>query len=282
VLKSRNYKILHFHLSPTQIGIPNDRPRYYSIAFRSIPNNSRLNLENMNIDLKEETKNWFEKYCTSQSNVDDLIIFSSIELLDVRKEEDIHTFQNDEISKYLDDPNELINEDLFVSEKLLNSDKSWCFDIITPSDRRSSCFTQSYGRYIRGTGSVLYIDDKIHSDEMENEIERRFLEKIQLVSPQDRKFDSKWADGVDLRNKLRYLSGTEIARLMGFPLPFSTENNDSFLNEDGLSNSVFQFPPHLTLRQQWKLLGNSINVHLAAKVAELGLRLVFVLGSKTV
>eukprot|EP00521_Asterionellopsis_glacialis_P016736 CAMPEP_0195298730 /NCGR_PEP_ID=MMETSP0707-20130614/24107_1 /TAXON_ID=33640 /ORGANISM="Asterionellopsis glacialis, Strain CCMP134" /LENGTH=85 /DNA_ID=CAMNT_0040360941 /DNA_START=14 /DNA_END=268 /DNA_ORIENTATION=+ len=32
VMSQRNYHVGHFHVNPTQIGIPNDRPRYYSVA----------------------------------------------------------------------------------------------------------------------------------------------------------------------------------------------------------------------------------------------------------
>jgi tRNA (cytosine38-C5)-methyltransferase len=53
---------------------------------------------------------------------------------------------------------------------------------------------------------------------------------------------------------LRYFSGREMAQLFGFP-------------------DTFDFPPSCTPKQQWKLMGNSINVRVAARVLELGLRL---------
>ena len=33
-LRSLNYSLIQFHLTPTQFGLPNDRPRYYCIAIR--------------------------------------------------------------------------------------------------------------------------------------------------------------------------------------------------------------------------------------------------------
>ena len=101
-----------------------------------------------------------------------------------------------------------------------------------------SCFTQSYGRYIKGTGSILYDDDNFRS---------------QLLRPEEREFQENWTDSYDV-TKLRYFSGTELARIFGF-------------------SDDFSFPPDCTTKQQWKLIGNSLNVHVAAKLVELGLRL---------
>jgi hypothetical protein len=39
----------------------------------------------------------------------------------------------------------------------LEKTSSWCFDIVTEDDTSTSCFTRSYSRYAKGTGSVLLI-----------------------------------------------------------------------------------------------------------------------------
>ena len=41
--------------------------------------------------------------------------------------------------------------------KKLSASASWFFDVVTPSSKRSACFTQSYGVLVCGTGSVLYL-----------------------------------------------------------------------------------------------------------------------------
>ena len=82
---------------------------------------------------------------------------------------------------------------------------------------------------------------------------------------------------------MRYLSGTEIARLMGFPVGelAASTCDDSDPTKEGSAvigageagpYRKFSFPPVCTLRQQWKLLGNSLNVNVAAGVAEIGIR----------
>jgi tRNA (cytosine38-C5)-methyltransferase len=75
-----------------------------------------------------------------------------------------------------------------------------------------------------------------------------------LTNPEDRKFDDAWDQGLDLPKHLRYFSGSELARIFGFP-------------------STFSFPETITRKQQWKLIGNSLNVRVAAKLVELGLRI---------
>jgi tRNA (cytosine38-C5)-methyltransferase len=146
---------------------------------------------------------------------------------------------------------------LYVPAKILNSDSSWCFDILTPLDKRSACFTSSYGKFVRGTGSVLY--EAKGNDGTNNENDQA-LERFRLVKPEDRKFDENWKEGLDLNGNLRYFSGTEIARLFGFPVTPT-------------ARKAFRFPPDCTNKQQWKLLGNSINVKVAAKMCEAALRI---------
>ena len=61
----------------------------------------------------------------------------------------------------------------------------------------------------------------------------------------------------------------EMARLLGFPV---AESPASEPEGRTLPFRTFGFPPECTMKQQWKLMGNSINVHVAALVAELGIR----------
>jgi tRNA (cytosine38-C5)-methyltransferase len=133
---------------------------------------------------------------------------------------------------------------LAIPEAIAKRNAAWCFDICTPESTHSACFTSSYGRYVRGTGSVLYTGSDTKAS---HQFQRRIL-------PQDREFDADWSKDLDVSKDLRYFSGREIAHLFGFP-------------------DTFEFPASCSLKQQWKLMGNSINVRVAARVLELGLRL---------
>ena len=108
-------------------------------------------------------------------------------------------------------------------------------DIVRPSSTHSCCFTRGYGNYAVGTGSVL------QHELNEEDMHRCF-----------RVFEEKRTNGeVDLAVaallplKLRYFSPREVANLMRFPADFS-------------------IPPGVTLRQSYKVLGNSLNVHVVS------------------
>jgi tRNA (cytosine38-C5)-methyltransferase len=74
-----------------------------------------------------------------------------------------------------------------------------------------------------------------------------------LVSPEEREYDKDWAKDL-YRSKLRYFSGNELGCLFGF-------------------SDDFEFPPNTTMKQQWKPVGNSLNVMVASHLIQLGLSL---------
>jgi tRNA (cytosine38-C5)-methyltransferase len=216
-LKERNYVVAHFHLTPTQVGIPNDRPRYYCVAIR------------------ENLYNCESGYSTFQKEVDvnsAPIVQSELPFSDLQA----HTLPP--ISDFIDTKNNQFDA-LRIPSKVIESSSAWCFDIVSPQDPRSACFTHSYGKFVRGTGSILYTGPPDP--------------RIQLQSPEERQYDCKWKDEIDVSRHLRYFSGLEISKLMGFP-------------------NYFAFPPNYTMKQQWKLVGNSLNVAVAAKLCEIALR----------
>lgn len=230
-LRQQNYQVGEFHLSPTQVGIPNDRPRYFCVAVLEshlVREDSSTGLPNYLRGPSEET----HEEATIQSNISGLGISSADETSQVVTEK---------IGDYLDA--EIANrcpDNLRIPQKLLTRNAAWCFDIVTPESSHSACFTSSYGKFVRGTGSVLYTGPQ--------------PERLLLVRPEDREFDNDWHKGLDLENHLRYFSGEELAHLFGF-------------------SSRFSFPAKISLKQKWKLVGNSLSVPVASKMIELGLRL---------
>jgi tRNA (cytosine38-C5)-methyltransferase len=229
VLQRRQYRIGQFVLQPHQVGIPNDRPRFYAVAVLESamdPGGSELS----------------RKYFGTDQ------LHTSIPELDVRDRDVASLPQIREFLQPRDDADQSSSTtndadiscrtaaSLEVPRKVLERPSAWCFDIVTPNSQRSACFTSGYGSYVKGTGSILYGKD----DAM-----------IQLSSPEGREFNSDWMDGLDA-DRFRYFSGAEMARLMGFDDPFA-------------------FPLHITTKQQWKLLGNSLNVRIASRLVQLAL-----------
>uniref|UniRef100_A0A8C5PAD9 tRNA aspartic acid methyltransferase 1 n=1 Tax=Leptobrachium leishanense TaxID=445787 RepID=A0A8C5PAD9_9ANUR len=123
-----------------------------------------------------------------------------------------------------------INQYFLPSRSLLRY--ALILDIVQPSSRRSTCFTKGYGHYVEGTGSVLQTatDVEISSayEALETVTEEEKLAKLSTL-------------------KMRYFTPREIANLHGFPPQFG-------------------FPEKTTTKQCYRLLGNSLNVHIVAKL----------------
>jgi tRNA (cytosine38-C5)-methyltransferase len=101
------------------------------------------------------------------------------------------------------------------------------------------------------------------------------IDRFRLALPEERSYDESWSNDINWEY-MRYLSGTEIARLMGFPVSEpAAEVNQSTPSEDDVEIREFSFPSTCTMKQQWKLLGNSLNVRVAATIAEIGIQAMF-------
>ena len=277
-LKSRGYHVGHFHLTPTQVRLPNDRPRYYSVAFRDVASGA-VNISVPSVSTlpsaleysSPPSANSLLSYLRKESEENDSTpkIWKAIPELRVSPEDSRNANEEEgdkisPISSFLDCNNnidgiESNSDKLRVPEKVLKNQSAWCFDIVGPKDCRSSCFTHSYGRFIRGTGSIFYKDEEneqnggdaannVNNDGNSNSKTKNSV--FQLLPPEQREFQADWMDHLDPA-KLRYFSGSELARLFGFSKSFS-------------------FPPDTSVKQQWKLMGNSLNVRVASKLVELG------------
>ncbi|EFN62060.1 tRNA (cytosine-5-)-methyltransferase [Camponotus floridanus] len=134
----------------------------------------------------------------------------------------------------LDNILENVEESKYLLPSKLLQKRAQVLDIRTSKSNGSCCFTKGYGHYVEGTGSVYcpFADEtiKLKYSKAANE-ENNLDQQIQLLS--------------DL--KLRFFSPKEVCRLMCFP-------------ED------FNFPKHITDKQKYRLLGNSINVHVVSRL----------------
>ncbi|KAL3791866.1 hypothetical protein ACHAW5_002917 [Stephanodiscus triporus] len=336
-LSKRNYLVGHFHLDPTHVGIPNNRPRHYTVAYRrrqlsqndakreakgdiqSGKMSSSRRLKNEDNPQHDEgwkipqTLPFFLEGNNSEISCEDLFCRESLLSPPI-----IHQGKKmpplSSLSSFLDvdlpphddasDPPPTTpttrgampstgkRELLRIPEKIRTRSSSWCFDIVSPYQGRvTSCFTHSYGKFIRGTGSILYTGPRTaNTDDMarKNNDNLPSIDRFQLTPPQDRAYDGSWSNDLDWDLHMRYFSGTEIARLMGFPVAESPSIDSSIdasssssggmgavvsLNEKNDSiRRTFSFPKDCSMKQQWKLLGNSLNVHVAASVSEIGIR----------
>ncbi|CAJ0965088.1 unnamed protein product [Ranitomeya imitator] len=115
---------------------------------------------------------------------------------------------------------------------------SWILSHQRVGDQRASRKgerVRRYGHYVEGTGSILQVATDV-------EISSAY-KSLETLSDEE-----KLAKLSTL--KLRYFTPREIANLHGFP-------------------AQFDFPDKITTKQRYRLLGNSLNVHVVAKLISL-------------
>ena len=140
------------------------------------------------------------------------------------------TIETKPLSCYLEQLSDAELEQYLIPEKILK--KYACgFDIVQPSSTHSCCFTRAYGHYAVGTGSIL---QHASSEDLE-----KAFQDYQKEGDSEKSVQSLQS------LKLRYFSPREVANLMCFPPSFT-------------------FPPGLTLKQRYKVIGNSVNVHVVS------------------
>lgn len=206
VLSSLNFNTQEFILSPLQFGVPYSRPRYFCLAkrepvrFRHAFVNNKLLQTPMCLSLTlsstsqgsdHQTEEELEPVCKP---IKDFLV----------KEADGGT------------PDETVLQDYMVPVNLI---ERWgnAMDIVYPESKRCCCFTKSYYRYVKGTGSLLATSKNLNVPE----------EKLQISSLKEL--------------GLRFFTPREVANFHSFP-------------------SNFCFPDHISLRQQYAMLGNSLSI----------------------
>jgi len=205
-LKKCGYVWQEFHLSPNQIGIPNQRSRYFLLA-KLLP---------LNFASAEYNKTHLKFIPQSQFSFDqqENKCRPICEYLD----QSIFPANNDEGN--LDKEINLFSRYMVPENILLNS--GMLFDIVYKDSTRTCCFTRSYGRLVEGTGSVLQLAPKEMRADVDNPTSLLPL-------------------------KLRYFTPKEIANIHGFP-------------------PNFDYEPTLSIQQQYRLIGNSLNVTIVSQL----------------
>ncbi|NWW52552.1 TRDMT methyltransferase, partial [Pedionomus torquatus] len=247
-LETCGFKYQEFLLSPTCLGIPNSRLRYFLIAklhqepfsFQAPGQVSLLVADKVHeaISSSSEEKKLDPNIsldCSSKMSLPKgafLFKLETVEEMERKRDQD-----NDSsiqmLKDYLEDENEEMSQYFLPPKSLLRY--AFLLDIVKPTCRRSTCFTKGYGHYVEGTGSVLQtaVDVQLESvfKHMEELPEEEKLMKLSAL-------------------RLRYFTPREIANLHGFPLEFG-------------------FPDKVTIKQCYRLLGNSLNVQVVAKLISL-------------
>ncbi|XP_046859292.1 tRNA (cytosine(38)-C(5))-methyltransferase-like isoform X2 [Xenia sp. Carnegie-2017] len=280
-LKETNYSFQEFLLTPSQFGIPNSRLRYFIFAvhepfklpfklnksimknlprFEDLANNEvtsknpRANCRLCNkqclgslsskvvlkkLDERNHEGNIVEREISDHSINSDIGCTGTDKnndetktRKDITETKSCNDYEIKIIEDYLED--EKINHHDFLLPQKVLMKKVLLMDIVQKHCNHSCCFTKGYGHYVEGTGSVLQMTTMDSS--------KLFLEYKQKTEK----------DRVDILAPLglRYFTPREIANILCF-------------------SSKFEFPSHITRKQRYRLLGNSVNVLVVRELMKL-------------
>ncbi|GAB1285977.1 tRNA (cytosine(38)-C(5))-methyltransferase [Apodemus speciosus] len=250
-IEACGFQYQEFLLSPSSLGIPNSRLRYFLLAkLQSEPFPFQapgqilmefpkiVTIRPQKYAVVEESKLRVKRtephICTESSRTQrpgkDAFLFK----LETAEEIDRKRQQDSDLSvQMLKDFLEDEDTDQYLLPPKLLLRYALLLDIVKPTSRRSMCFTKGYGSYIEGTGSVLQTAEDVQIENVYKSLtDLPPEEKIAKLS----------------MLKLRYFTPKEIANLQGFPPEFEG------------------FPDKTTVKQRYRLLGNSLNVHVVARL----------------
>lgn len=248
-LESCGYIYQEFLLSPPCLGIPNSRLRYFLIAkLQSEPfafqTTNKILEEFPCTDISEPGCSGSAEglKANTRTDADQRSLLSHKQcpegaiLYKLETAEQLEKKTNQDNNSSVHTLQDFLEENVEICQYLLPPKSllryALILDIVRPTCRRSNCFTKGYGHYVEGTGSILQAaaDVEISSayKSLETLSDEEKLAKLSTL-------------------KLRYFTPREIANLHGFP-------------------AAFGFPDKITTKQRYRLLGNSLNVHIVAKL----------------
>ena len=173
LLLEKKYYFLQFLLSPNDFNIPNSRLRFYLIA-------KRINkFYNTNEYLNDITKIIKDKN----------ILFNNINI----PKKDIKTFLN------INKENDYIkNSSYYLSKEILSKKSCLSMDIVLLKNYSTNCFTKSYTKLFKGSGSILLLKDELYKENL---------------------------NPIDLLGYIRYFTPNEILKFLCFDDNFIFPNN---------------------------------------------------------
>eukprot|EP00742_Colponemidia_sp_Colp-10_P007646 GILJ01008241.1.p1 GENE.GILJ01008241.1~~GILJ01008241.1.p1 ORF type:complete len:358 (-),score=42.47 GILJ01008241.1:115-1188(-) len=189
-LAACGYSVQQFLLSPFQFGFPNERCRYFLLAKRQ-PLHFSVSLPSDIVHGFIPHNDHF-LFATSQEPHS-----LTSQLLSVPPRIENYPPAK-EIHQYIEPLDVTTAAPFMLSDKMLETSSTLSIDIVQSTSRRSTCFTKAYGRYNRGTGSIL-----------------------EFLAPDETEPTTESPEMSVYRGRLRYFTPREVANLMGFPQSFS-------------------------------------------------------------
>ncbi|KAF9185824.1 tRNA (cytosine-5-)-methyltransferase [Haplosporangium sp. Z 767] len=278
-LTKAGYEFQEMLITPLQIGIPNSRMRYYCLARHTARAGSFVQpvtgtligyIPALDAEGMKEQKAFVDG--RKQGDLSGLSTTTaakkqrtSLETSTVTKEEEnvsgesakpdeesiladpMLALKVDQLEKYIefrDVKDERMKIYRIPDKTLLKY--GMAFDIVKETTRRSCCFTKGYYHYVQSTGSIFQMAHEKDTTVVFDEAEALKAKPDSETTEEDN------ARALALLHslELRYFTEYEVARLMGFPV----------------KEGKFSFPQSTSLKQRYRVLGNSINVKVVARL----------------
>ncbi|KAH9624481.1 hypothetical protein KSS87_011136 [Heliosperma pusillum] len=255
VLTETNYVTQEFILSPLQFEVPYSRPRYFCLAKRKplcfkYPrfNNQLLYTPSPLLDYENDD---FPSTSSEPSALDWDSTIMACEPVQKFLEFECHIKEKEIECNYLNEADHTNSLSDFVQSGVprvgsdgcsvdqylvpLNLIDRWgsAMDIVYADSKRCCCFTKSYYRYVKGTGSLLATIQWWSGD---------WVDVVVVVAGEP---ELKGKVSPLEKQGLRYFTPREVANLHSFPKEFG-------------------FPDHISIRQRYALLGNSLSIAVVA------------------
>ncbi|KAG0312010.1 tRNA (cytosine-5-)-methyltransferase [Linnemannia gamsii] len=285
-LATAGYEFQELLITPLQIGIPNSRMRYYCLARKTgtvggfvQPVTGTLigYIPSIDSSNEDEQKGAQDKDFVDGRRQGDLSGLSTpvaakkqrtgISTSAVTKEGDAATKPNedalladpmlalkvDTLEQYIEftDMSDARMERYMIPDKTLLK-YGRLFDIVKTTTRRSCCFTKGYYHFVESTGSIFQMVQNKDTATTFDEAEALKSSAKARPDTESTLAEEENTKALNLLRTLglRYFTENEVARLMGFPIV----------------EGKFSFPATTTLKQRYRVLGNSINVKVVGEL----------------
>ncbi|KAM8880903.1 tRNA (cytosine(38)-C(5))-methyltransferase isoform 1-T1 [Synchiropus picturatus] len=223
------YSFQEVMVSPSAVGLPNSRLRYFLIA-KIAADGAQISAKDMFPVADGDPGGQNPPHPEQKQEVLYKLETANDAERKMNQNKDLSVRQ---IQEFLE-PQSDINMELYLLPPKTLLRYALILDIVRPSCRRSVCFTKNYGRYVEGTGSVLQCST-------ETKLENAY-KGLELVTDEEKLQQL-------CKLKLRYFTPREVANLMGFP-------------------DCFSFPDDVPVKQRYKVLGNSLNVVVVSRLLQ--------------
>lgn len=166
------------------------------------------------------------KFIFPNSSLDHDLPKNLLDILPIKNPGDVELREFIKLDDLNDEIDNLVPENIL--EKRFN-----VLDIRGPGSKSSCCFTKAYPRYAEGTGSVY--------SPLQTTQVQQVMQQLKNIEESNEKIE------IIKTLRLRYFTAKQVSKLMCFP-------------------DDFTFPNSVTNKQKYRLLGNSINVHVVSQL----------------